>query len=451
MLADESDSFLGNIILPEALTGALKVVKELYSSSKGPFRILLAERMGKRMILKCLKEDCSDDPQYKLMLRKEFDLGYSLSHPGIATTLEYTDQLDLGECIIEEYVAGKSLDKILKEGELTYDEAVKIISKLIKAVKYIHDQQIVHGDLKPSNIIISEFDGSPKIIDFGFADSPMYENLKFHGGTEPYIAPERKECDYRPDARSDIWSLGIIIEKISESLKDKRNKRLKRLAELCKKPIDQRIQTADELSTLLNERVNADHKKYMLPVVALLVLAALFIFSYLIIEYRSNILPSAENDKSIVDSTSAKQTQISENVTASEKKASDEKLIEQNVSGDGMQVGNQKSPVPVADETKEIKNDVDYYKQAMDYAVKHTNEIQTKLKESGNYISSPTVAQYFNVRHYQGEILNDIKEYVGRMPISSVTEKEKIIDKALQKAREIIDNDDKKIGFKPPG
>ena len=89
-----------------------------------------ARRHGKWHVLKSLKAEYRDTPACQAMLRKEFDIGYHLSHPGIAATLGLECVEPLGECIVEEWVDGITLDKFIAGGGLTVALARDLIVQL---------------------------------------------------------------------------------------------------------------------------------------------------------------------------------------------------------------------------------------------------------------------------------------------------------------------------------
>lgn len=249
----DSDSFLGVVGPLDEISGKMKVVGEIRSSTRGPYRILIGERMGKKFILKTLKNEFRNDPVFTLMLRKEFEIGFSLSHPGTVRTIALEEVSGEGVCIIEEYVVGSSLDELLSRDSLKPEDVGKIVDGLLDAVAYLHSLQIIHNDLKPSNIIISDFDGMPRIIDFGYADSPAYTSLKFQGGTSRYIAPERLEQSGKSSPGSDIWSLGVIIDRLAP-FAGKNKGKLRKLVSKCVVPVDRRLHSVAEMKALLHPK-----------------------------------------------------------------------------------------------------------------------------------------------------------------------------------------------------
>ena len=102
-------------------------------------------------------------------------------------------------------------EQMLQKNTYSEEEWAKIMSQLLRAIKYIHEKQIVHRDLKPNNILISSdaADADYKIIDFGYAENIGKEKLSLICGTPAYIAPEVLTGKYGKEC--DIWSLGVIM------------------------------------------------------------------------------------------------------------------------------------------------------------------------------------------------------------------------------------------------
>jgi serine/threonine-protein kinase len=115
-----------------------------------------------------------------------------------------------------EYVDGVSLsDLIRRERYLTNEASLLIFYEVCKALKYVHDKNIVHRDIKPGNILISK-EGEVKLIDFGIAtsDDEVDDGLTKEGmtlGTPSYMAPEQIKDSKNVDKRADIYSMGVML------------------------------------------------------------------------------------------------------------------------------------------------------------------------------------------------------------------------------------------------
>ena len=180
--------------------------------SSGFFRLVIATRFGRKVMLKTLKEEVKDTLKYKEILRKEFDILMSLNSDNIVNVITWEEAIiGIGSCIVMEYVDGQTLDKFLANNPTKKDTLI-VLAELLKAVAYVHDKQIIHRDIKPTNIMVLSDGHHIKLIDFGLADSEAYENLKQPCGTEGYVSAEQK-CGVN-DVRNDIYSIGCIMKEM---------------------------------------------------------------------------------------------------------------------------------------------------------------------------------------------------------------------------------------------
>jgi nucleotide-binding universal stress UspA family protein len=120
--------------------------------------------------------------------------------------------------LVTEWVAGESLEQLLKHGPLPPEETARIGAALADAVHQLHLQDAIHLDLKPDNAIVKS-DGTIVLIDFGLAYHAHFPDLlaeeqRFAAGSTPYISPEQI-LGTRSDPRSDIFSLGAILYELA--------------------------------------------------------------------------------------------------------------------------------------------------------------------------------------------------------------------------------------------
>lgn len=118
---------------------------------KGFNLLCKAKRYGRWWVLKGLKEPYHQDENYKNLLHKEFDILISLQHPNIVSAYSMEEIPEMGTCIVMEWIDGITLE--YWSGKKTEGEGIFL--QLLDAVHYIHAKQIVHKDLKPSNIMIT--------------------------------------------------------------------------------------------------------------------------------------------------------------------------------------------------------------------------------------------------------------------------------------------------------
>lgn len=184
----------------------------LYTSPSGPARLFMAQRYGKRYVLKLLKPDFALTPTYQVALRKEFEIGIQLDHPNICRTIGWEDVPGLGQAIVMEYVDGDTLETLINQHRLTQSLARHVFQQLCEALDYMHCKQIIHRDLKPANIMITHTAHQVKIIDFSLSDSDAFGVLKCPAGSSGYIAPEQLRSGAATSVAADIYSLGVVMQ-----------------------------------------------------------------------------------------------------------------------------------------------------------------------------------------------------------------------------------------------
>ncbi len=140
-----------------------------------------------------------------------------LQHPAIAQIFE-ADALDDGTpFFVMEYVEGATLLEFCKRAELSIESRVQLLRAICAGVQHAHQRGLLHCDLKPSNILVSELDGQPqpKIIDFGTARLRSQADAgRLLYGTLTYMAPEQAEADGPVDTRVDVFSLGALLHEL---------------------------------------------------------------------------------------------------------------------------------------------------------------------------------------------------------------------------------------------
>ena len=129
-----------------------------------------AKRYGKYFVLKGLSADCQTLTDHLLVQEKEFAFGISLSHPHIAETYSLENVEGCGRCIVMEYVDGTTLAEWLTTNP-SKSARQRVMMQLLDALEYIHSLQLVHHDLKSSNILITRNGQNVKLIDFGLSNT----------------------------------------------------------------------------------------------------------------------------------------------------------------------------------------------------------------------------------------------------------------------------------------
>ena len=208
-----SDIFSNFEPVDEAKTASSEYgnIKPFYASSHGPSRLFTATYKGRKVVLKTLKPEFVENEQCRENLKKEFEITSQLDHKFIRKALGFENVQGLGECIVLEYIDGKSLAEHVRVGTLNEKEIKSLLVDLCDALNYMHQRGIFHCDLKPENILVSANDIRAKIIDIGLPETEYKTDRELLIKENEFIAPELIKGE-EADSRSDIYSIGKIIE-----------------------------------------------------------------------------------------------------------------------------------------------------------------------------------------------------------------------------------------------
>ncbi|HXJ07478.1 MAG TPA: protein kinase [Candidatus Acidoferrum sp.] len=207
--------------MPAELVSHYRILGPLGSGGMGAVYRAEDTTLHRTVALKFLPESVAHAEKVHERLKREARSASALNHPNICTIYEVGD--DAGEMFIAmEYIEGRTLSELIRQGPLPLEKVLRYSSQIASALAHAHERGIIHGDLKPPNIIVTP-GGEAKILDFGLArrSDPLEFDRKTlevvsadgdvsMGGTFPYMAPEQIEGgDASP--RTDIWSFGIVL------------------------------------------------------------------------------------------------------------------------------------------------------------------------------------------------------------------------------------------------
>jgi serine/threonine protein kinase len=167
--------------------------------------------LDRPVAVKLLYPGISNEPQFvEQFLTMERHIA-RLFHPHLVTIFD-AGKAEEGCFVVMEYVAGGSLRDLLAEGRaLPVADVTRIVSQVADALQLLHCERIIHGDIKPDNILLDE-DGNGKLVDFGIAHLATITgglSAQSLSGSIPYLAPEQLQ-NGRADARSDVYALGLV-------------------------------------------------------------------------------------------------------------------------------------------------------------------------------------------------------------------------------------------------
>jgi Serine/threonine protein kinase len=179
-------------------------------------------RLGRKVAIKLLRPSLATDPKFRLLFREEAQKAARMAHPTIVRVFDageetvrdangHETQLPF---IVMEYVDGRLLKDIVADGPLEPGEAVRIVGQVLTALEYSHRALLVHRDVKPGNIMVTQT-GQVKVMDFGIAravsdNSATVADTSAVLGTAQYFSPEQARGE-TVDARTDLYSTGIVL------------------------------------------------------------------------------------------------------------------------------------------------------------------------------------------------------------------------------------------------
>lgn len=175
------------------------------------YNVYTVKKHGKWVMLKALKPEYADNPEYQAMLEKEFDIRYNLCHPNIVMVNDLEIIPGIGKAIITDDAYGYSLRRLIDEKRLTPKIVHRLQTQLLDAMEYIQENHVRHLPITPDNIIFTEYNENLKLTNVGFDQSD--------GLSEQ-------------DTREDIRSYGKVLNEVLDNLPASLPK-LRKIARKC--------------------------------------------------------------------------------------------------------------------------------------------------------------------------------------------------------------------------
>ncbi len=209
--------------ISKVLAGRYEVLELIGRGGMAEVYLGRDKRLSRTVAIKLLRSDIAEDPTFQARFRREAQSAAALNHPSIVGVYDFGEEVvtradgstQTVPYIVMEYVQGHTVRELLSEGEaVPIDEAGEIVSGVLQALGYSHRNGIVHRDIKPGNIMLTNT-GEVKVMDFGIAraiEDSAVTVTQTHAvvGTAQYLSPEQARGEV-VDARSDIYSCGCLL------------------------------------------------------------------------------------------------------------------------------------------------------------------------------------------------------------------------------------------------
>lgn len=205
-MENTNDKYIGKI-----LDDRYEIIELIGSGGMANVYKALCHRLNRYDAVKIMRDETAANTELRRRFRAESQAVAMLSHPNIVSVYDVSHNDDV-EYIVMEFIDGITLKQYLqKKSVLDPAEVLDFTIQTAKALEHAHSKGIIHRDIKPQNIMLLK-DGMIKVADFGIAslENTIEENNGETVGSVHYIAPEQARGE-APDARSDIYSLGIVM------------------------------------------------------------------------------------------------------------------------------------------------------------------------------------------------------------------------------------------------
>jgi eukaryotic-like serine/threonine-protein kinase len=195
------------------IAGRYEIEGRLGVGGMSTVHLAFDQRLERNVALKLLAEHLADDPAFVSRFRREALAAARLVHPNIVQVFDFGfDEGQHQHFIVMEHVPGHSCAELLRDrGHLDVDDAIEIVAQACRGLEYAHRHGVVHRDVKPGNLLVSDSD-VVKLADFGIARATDQSSITQVGsvlGTAAYLAPEQARGE-EAGPQSDIYSLGVV-------------------------------------------------------------------------------------------------------------------------------------------------------------------------------------------------------------------------------------------------
>jgi serine/threonine-protein kinase len=195
------------------IAGRYRIESRLGVGGMSTVQLAFDQRLERYVAIKLLAEHLADDPTFVSRFRREALAAARLVHPNIVQVFDFGfDERQGQHFIVMEHVPGNSCAELLRDhGRMEVDQAVDVITQACRGLDYAHRNGVVHRDVKPGNLLVSDSD-VVKLADFGIARATDQSSITQAGsvlGTAAYLAPEQARGE-EAGPRADLYSLGVV-------------------------------------------------------------------------------------------------------------------------------------------------------------------------------------------------------------------------------------------------
>lgn len=251
---------------------------EVESAQGGTSTCYKHHKEGRLYFKKTLRREFLDENRYRAAYRKEYCLGFIIDNPYI---VKYNKIIDTPEecTLLLDYVDGYNLQQLLEADQHYFDDPKKLnlfVRQLLMALAYMHHRQIIHMDINPANVMVSQKSGDVKVVDLGFCYSDSYQDTV--GTTQAYSASEVQNGNNDFDVRTDIYGFGRILQYINDNSAANISSNYKRVMAKClAENKAERYASVDEIMEVL---FNKSRRTKLVSSAALLILLVILFFAF---------------------------------------------------------------------------------------------------------------------------------------------------------------------------
>ena len=217
------------------------------------YNVYTIKKFGKWVMLKALKPEYADKPEFQAMLQKEFDVRYNLCHPNIVMVNDLDKVPGVGLAIITDDVYGYSLRRLIDEKRLTPKIVHRLETQLLDAMQYIQENHVIHVPISPETIIFTEYSENLKLTNVGF---------------------DQNSALSEQDTREDIRSYGKVVNEVLDHLPANLPK-LRRIAKKCEDP-DHSYRTVADLQ--LDMERKSSSQLYIILITFIVIMAFILVW-----------------------------------------------------------------------------------------------------------------------------------------------------------------------------